>query len=215
MVERTLVAWIGRTDLKAAAGDPDSTPGPIGQAVQAEPYESIHLLSDFTAQEAEVFQKWLASKTIAGIDIHAVKLSSPIDFGEIYQHAVAVLDNIKQPREVQRTYHLSPGTPAMPSVWILLAKSTHAACLIQSSPQAGVQEACIPFDIAAEFIPHWMQQSDARLARISQGAAVEGAEFSHILHRSAAMKRVIERKTSITQGSWRVWVRAQSSSYIA
>ena len=212
MVERTLVAWIGRTDLKAAAGDPDSTPGPIGQAVQAERYESIHLLSDFAAQEAEVFREWLASKTIAGIDIHAVKLSSPIDFGEIYQHAVAVLDSIKQPREVQRTYHLSPGTPAMASVWILLAKTTHPARLIQSSPQAGVQEACIPFDIAAEFIPHWMQRSDERLASMSQGAAVEDAEFSHILHRSTAMKRVIAQARRIAVRSIPVLIEGESGT---
>ena len=132
MVERTLVAWIGRTDLKAASGDPDSGLGPIAQAVVAGQYQSIELLSNFAAQDGEIFREWLGRQTDAGIQIRPVKLSSPIDFGEIYQHAVAVLDQIGPRRNIQRTYHLSPGTPAMASVWILLAKTTHPARLIQS-----------------------------------------------------------------------------------
>lgn len=212
MAERTFIAWIGRTDLKAAAGDPASPTGPIAQAVLTEQYESIHLLSDFPAQETEMFREWLDQQTEAKILIHPVRLSSPTNFGEIYRHAVAVLDQTGQRSDIRRTYHLSPGTPAMASVWILLAKTTHPARLIQSSPQAGVEEARIPFDIAAEFIPQWMQQSDERLVSMSQGAAIEGVEFSRILHRSATMKRVVSQARRIALRSIPVLIEGESGT---
>ena len=48
---------------------------------------------------------------------------------------------------------LSPGTPAMAAVWIILSKTRFPAELIESSPKHGVRTASVPFDISAEFIP--------------------------------------------------------------
>ena len=112
MPSHLLLAWMGRTDLKAAAGDPDAGVGPIAQGVQAGTYDTIHLLSDFPAAEAKSYIKWLASRTGAAIHLHSVKLTSPINFGEIYERVVEVLEVIDR-RGTQLTYHLSPGTPAM------------------------------------------------------------------------------------------------------
>jgi hypothetical protein len=156
-VECHLFAWIGRTDLKAAAGDPDAGSGPIAQAVLAEPYKAIHLLSDFSALETQVYVNWLSDQTTAGVQSYPSKLSTPTNFGEIYEAVTAVLDRLQAIKK-QLTFHLSPGTPAMAAVWILLAKTTWPARLIQSSSQAGVQVADVPFDIAAEFIPKLLQQ---------------------------------------------------------
>ena len=84
MAGKILVAWIGRTDLKAGRGDAAVGPGPICQAAQAYSYSSIHLLSDFDPVEAKSFMKWLEGKVSAKIQLHLVKLSSPTNFGEIY-----------------------------------------------------------------------------------------------------------------------------------
>ncbi|WP_300340170.1 hypothetical protein [Accumulibacter sp.] len=132
MPSHPLVAWIGRTDLKAAAGEPDAGVGPIAQGVQAGSYDPIYLLSDFPAAEAKSYIKWLESRTGAAIHLHTVRLTSPINFGEIYERVVEVLEAIDR-RGTQLTYHLSPGTPAMASVWILLAKTTHPARLIHNA----------------------------------------------------------------------------------
>lgn len=161
-----LLTWIGRTDLRAASGNPDAGLGPIAQAVRAGDYMEIHLINDFSASEAKAFVKWLAPQTDAKIALHHAKLSSPINFGEIYERVVEILESIGTPL-TRLTYHLSPGTPAMASVWILLAKTTFPARLIQSSPQSGVEEANIPFDISAEFIPKLLQRSDERLANFA------------------------------------------------
>ena len=211
MADKILVAWIGRTDLKAGRGDAAVGPGPICQAAQAYSYSSIHLLSDFDPGEAKSFMKWLDGKVSAKIQLHLVKLSSPTNFGEIYQGVVAVLNQLKA-ANTEVTYHLSPGTPAMQSVWILLAKTTHPARLIQSSPEAGVEETSIPFDISAEFIPQILQQSDRRISEIAQGTPSEDAEFVNIVHRSAVMKRVVEQAKRVAIRSIPVLIEGESGT---
>lgn len=211
MADKILIAWIGRTDLKAGRGDAAVGPGPICQAAQVYSYSSIHLLSDFDPGEAKSFMKWLEGKVSAKIQLHLVKLSSPTNFGEIYQGVVAVLNQLKA-ANTEVTYHLSPGTPAMQSVWILLAKTTHPARLIQSSPEAGVEETSIPFDISAEFIPQILQQSDRRISEIAQGTPSEDAEFVNIVHRSAVMKRVVEQAKRVAIRSIPVLIEGESGT---
>ena len=206
-----LLTWIGRTDLRAASGNPDAGLGPIAQAVRAGDYMEIHLINDFSASEAKAFVKWLAPQTDAKIALHHAKLSSPINFGEIYERVVEILESIGTPL-TRLTYHLSPGTPAMASVWILLAKTTFPARLIQSSPQSGVEEANIPFDISAEFIPKLLQRSDERLTTLSSGAVSEDVAFENIIHRSAVMKRVVEHARRVALRGIPVLIEGESGT---
>jgi sigma54-dependent transcription regulator len=211
MANDLLVAWIGRTDIKAASGEPEAGLGPIAQAVGAHRYQAVHLLCDFSAAESKAFFKWISTQTEAKIHLHTVKLSSPINFGEIYERAIAVLGEISKPT-TRLTFHLSPGTPTMASVWILLAKTTYPARLIQSSAQKGVEEANIPFDISAEFIPQLLQRSDERLSALAMGAADEDAVFETIIHRSAVMKRVIEQARRVAVRSIPVLIEGESGT---
>jgi transcriptional regulator with PAS, ATPase and Fis domain len=211
MSSNLLISWIGRTDLKAAAGDAEAGLGPIAQGIRSGSYDEIYLLSDFPTDESKAYIKWLTSQTVAVIHLCAAKLTSPINFGEIYERVLEVLGTIDR-QGAQLTYHLSPGTPAMASVWILVAKTTHPARLIQSSPQSGVQEADIPFDIAAEFIPKLLQQSDERLTSLAQGTPAESAEFSSIIHRSAVMKRVIAQAKRVAIRSIPVLIEGESGT---
>lgn len=210
-MESTLVSWIGRTDLKASRGDHGVGLGPIAQAVHANQYAAVHLLSDFEDLESQEFCKWLAGKTGATVKLHYVKLSSPINFSEIYQGVIRILEGVRK-NESPLTYHLSPGTPAMQSVWILLAKTTHPAKLIQSSQESGVQEADIPFDIAAEFIPQLLKKSDELLTQISQGAVIDTPEFSDIVHRSPVMKKVIAHSRRVALRSIPVLIEGESGT---
>ncbi len=211
MATELLVAWIGRTDLKASLGDPEAGLGPIAQALGAGRYQAVHLLCDFSAGESKAFLKWITPQSEARIYLHTVKLSSPINFGEIYERVVAVLGEISKPA-TRLTFHLSPGTPTMASVWILLAKTTYPARLIQSSAQKGVEEANIPFDISAEFIPQLIQRSDERLSALAMGAADEDAVFESIIHRSAVMKRVIEQARRVAIRSIPVLIEGESGT---
>lgn len=206
-----LITWIGRTDLKAAAGEPEAGQGPIAQGVREGCYDAVHLLSDFSVDESNTYVKWISPQTTATTRLHTAKLSSPMDFAEIYESAVAVLETIDR-RNVRLTYHLSPGTPAMSSVWILLAKTLYPARLIQSSPQYGVQETDIPFDIAAEFIPKLLRQSDQQLTALAQATPGASAEFGNIIHRGVLMKRVITQARHVAIRSIPVLIEGESGT---
>ena len=143
-------AWIGTAGLNTAGEDAGSS-GPIGQAVQDRAFNRIILLSDYTSIEEQRYCSWLKTKTLSEIVIMHHDLSSPMYFGEIYEAARGLLDQNRQEADqtITSTYRLSSGTSALAAVWILLAKTSHPAELIQSSVQQGVQTVSFPFDLPA------------------------------------------------------------------
>lgn len=211
MASELLIAWIGTTDINASLGVPTAGIGPIAQALDGGRYQSVHLLSNFSAGESKAFLKWLTPRTSAKIHLHTVKLSSPIDFGEIYERVVDVLTEISRPA-MRLTFHLSPGTPTMAAVWILVAKTTYPARLIQTSKQKGVEEANIPFDISAEFIPQLLQRTDERLSSLAMGATDDDVVFENIIHRSVVMTRVIEQARRVAIRSIPVLIEGESGT---
>ena len=128
MSQCVLVAWLGNTDLRASGNELDGELGPIGQAVQAREFDTVHLLTDHAPQQSKAYRTWLNERCGVKAALHAVSLSSPTRFDEIYEAAVAVLDGLRDKANgsARFVYHLSPGTPAMAAVWIVLAKTTHA-----------------------------------------------------------------------------------------
>ena len=128
-MESTLVSWIGRTDLKASPGDPSVGLDPIVQAVLAVSYKAIDLLRNFEELESQEICKWLAGKTGATFKLHSLELS--INFSEMYQGVISVLECVCK-KTSPLTLHMSLGSPAIQSVWIFLAKTTHPAKLIES-----------------------------------------------------------------------------------
>ena len=151
-----LVSWLGRTDLRAVSDSDQVGIGPIAQALRAGDFSRLDLLCDCSADEAETYVDWLWPQTEAKIVPHLVTLPSPTDFDAIYRNARAIAAQAVADAgdEAERlTFHLSPGTPAMAAVWIILAKTRFPAELIESSIQHGVRTVSIPFQIAADFIP--------------------------------------------------------------
>ena len=130
-----LVAWIGHTDLRAAEGIPEAGVGPIGQAVASRPFDEVVLLSDHPAESTSRYVEWLKRNGARDVSATSVALSSPTQFGEIYDAAVRGVQRAigTNNGEVSLTFHLSPGTPAMAAVWILLGKTRFPAELIESS----------------------------------------------------------------------------------
>jgi DNA-binding NtrC family response regulator len=110
------------------------------------------------------------------------------------------------------TLHLSPGTPAMAAVWIILAKTRFPAELLQSSKAKGVEIASVPFDIAAEFLPDLLHRADQRLSDWSAGEPPARAEFSQILHRSAVMQRLLQRAAKVALRSVPVLIEGESGT---
>lgn len=212
--KRILVCWIGNTDLKASRDELEAGQGPIGQAVAASSYDQIVLLSDFTKLVATAYVEWLQGLTASPIELCMHKLPSPIDFGAIYDADLSELTRLMDAhgRDLELVFHLSPGTPAMAAVWILLAKTRFPAELIESSKEHGVRTANVPFDISAEFIPDLLRRSDRALERLAQGLPEEAPEFADIIHRSPQMKEVVRRAQRVAIHSIPVLIEGESGT---
>jgi len=209
-----LVSWLGQTDLNAASGDERAGLGPVGQAVTERSFDLIVLLSNYPKSESANYVAWIEGHTKAAVELNLIELSGPTNFGEIYQAVTKKISALlaKHGDSTRLTFHLSPGTPAMSAVWIIVAKTRYGAELIESSKQQGVRTANIPFDISAEFVPEIYRRADQDLARLSAGAPEEAPEFSDIIHRSPVMRRVVEKAQMVAPRSVPILIEGESGT---
>ncbi|WP_342030520.1 sigma-54 interaction domain-containing protein [Paraburkholderia sp. SG-MS1] len=129
--------------------------------------------------------------------LHEVELVSPINYAEIYEKVSDELGQARLPRHgVELTFHLSPGTPAMAAIWIMLAKTRFPAHLIQTSRQHGLETVDFSFDLASDFLPEYLQRSDARIQRLAN-ARVPVPGFEKIIHADQGIATQIERARRI------------------
>jgi DNA-binding NtrC family response regulator len=214
MENHILLCWLGATDLRASSGQADVGLGPVAQAVDVKAYTEVVLLNNWAKAEAEVYVVWLQKKTPALITLKTVELSGPTNFGEIHQAATTVIsEKLKEyGPDVSLVFHLSPGTPAMAAVWILLAKTRFPAELIESSREHGVRVASVPFDISADFIPDLLRKPDRTLERLAAGLPTVAPEFADIIHRSEVMQRVVLMARRIAPRSIPVLIEGESGT---
>lgn len=193
-MRKLLIAWIGRADLRAPSEGESVGVGPIAQAVGARVFDEAYLLSDYEDKVVAPYVKWLRGRTTTKVVISHEELSGPTQFGEIYEAAVRGVQKAlgDRHRETALTFHLSPGTPAMAAIWILLGKTRFPAELVESSKEHGVRTVSVPFDISADFIPDLLRDNDERLREASAGEPPEAPEFADIVHRSRVMARLIQ-----------------------
>lgn len=202
------------TDLQAAAGEESAGVGPIARALADRQYDRVVLLNNLAEGQIQLFLRWLKDRTQATVTVHQTDLSSPMNFSEIYEAArdvvAATIDKAKTAPLC--TFHLSPGTPAMQAVWIILAKTRFTAEIIQSSAKHGVQTVSVPFEIAADYIPDLLRGSDQRLERLSSAQAPEVAEFADIIHRSELMRTAVSMAEQISPRSIPVLLEGESGT---
>ncbi|TYO99680.1 DNA-binding NtrC family response regulator [Geothermobacter ehrlichii] len=173
-MERILFAWVGMNDLKASRGEADGQMGPIARVATEMTFSRLVLLDNYgPAENVADYVAWLERQCGLPVELVSVELPSPVDFAAIYVAARDQVDKVltqerMERREVVPVFHLSPGTPAMAAVWILLAKGPFAeAELVQASREKGVESVEMPFNIFAEYVPDTIAGADRRLMRLS------------------------------------------------
>jgi DNA-binding NtrC family response regulator len=213
-VRKVLVAWVGRADLRAPAEGDQVGVGPIAQALEARDFDEAVLVSDYDEKALQPYLKWLRGRSPTRVDVVKEKLSGPTEFGEIYEAAVRAAQRAigDRGRDTALTFHLSPGTPAMAAVWILLGKTRFPAELIESSRDHGVRTASVPFDISADFIPDLLRERDERLRQGSAAEPPEAPEFADIVHRSRVMSRLIQRARRVAVRNVPVLIEGESGT---
>lgn len=211
---KILICWLGKTDINACGGKPNAGDGPIRQAVQAENYELIVLLSDWGSSVTDQYSSWLKDLAKAPIEEKLYQLSGPTEYREIYEAADAELAALKATygNKLDLTIHLSPGTPQMATVWIILAKTRYSARLIESSIQKGVREAFVPFDISAEYLPSVLKRAGEQLIGLATELPDSSADFAAIVHKSAEMKRSIAQATRVAPYPIPVLIEGESGT---
>jgi DNA-binding NtrC family response regulator len=189
---RWLVSWIGNADHEAAEGVRPDQLGPIATALQrAAPFERVVLLTNYAKPRSQKYCKWLAGTVRyaeSRLSLSVVRLDSPIDYAAIYQCVSEQLKALSLPADdIELTFHLSPGTPAMAAIWIILSKTRFPANLIQTSTQRGLEAVDFPFDLAGDFLPEYLKRNSERMSRLVARTAASAPEFDRILHVSDVM----------------------------
>jgi len=181
--QRVLTCWVGGNDLKAPGGD---EVGPILSTLRSASFDCVELLSSYPAERVEPYLAWLKASVSTCIELHYESLSSPVHFGEIYKAANKHLERLSLPR-TDLSILISPGTPAMQAIWILLGKTRYPATFYQSSLEQGVQTVEVPFEITAEYVPAANTITGEKLLQLSEGQAPVNAAFDSIIAHSSRM----------------------------
>lgn len=187
---RILFAWIGRADLDA---EHSPSPGPILDALRRRSFDQAWLLCNWPAPDMDRYRAWLELEAPdVRIKALAAALPQPNAFTEIYRYASAFIAEAVEAAgpTVELTFHLSPGTPVMASVWLLLATSRFPAELIESSA-GSLNTVQHPFNLPAEILPDLLREPDRRLAEAHAERPGAASSFGAIVTRSATMKRVV------------------------
>ena len=212
-MKRILICWIGNTDLQASEGQ-DVGVGPIAQALDTREFDEVFFITDYDPARVKPYINWIQERTPTPHQLFHRHLSSPTHFGEIYEIAASICQEAldQYGNQTELTFHLSPGTPAMAAVWIILAKTRFPAELIESSRAHGVQTASVPFDISAEFLPTLLQKPDAELRSLSEEKPIESANFENIIYRSQAIARVVEKTRRVAMRNIPVLFEGESGT---
>lgn len=184
-----LIAWIGKTDHECAEGVHGDAVGPIATALDGpHRFDRVYLLTNYDFERGKRYCKWLEQRSgyaDSAVDLYQIDLISPIDYGEIYAQVSKNLTAAGLPRaDIELTFHLSPGTPAMAAIWIILAKTRFPAKLIQTSRERGLDSVDFFFDLASDFLPEYLRRSGERVERLASAAKTQAPEFDKIVHRS-------------------------------
>jgi len=197
-----LISWIGAADHECAEGKHGADIGPIASAlVNGKAYDNIYLLTNYDFKRSKKYCAWLEKRTgykSSQVDLFGIDLSSPINYGEIYDKVSRNLQKAGLPNpSVDLTFHTSPGTPAMAAIWILLAKTRFPAKLIQTSRENGLATVDFNFDLANDFLPEFLRpkfgyadtHGPTPLPHLPQAHHLGGQPFQALLLRALPPQR--------------------------
>jgi len=178
-LEQVLISWIGQRDLDAAPSDGD---GPVLATIRQLSPQRTYLLYNYAQARVAPYLDWLRAKVEGEINARHAELRSPVDYVDIHRVAEALLREVwRDHPDAARSILISPGTPAMQSIWILLGKTRFQAELVQASPEQGVQPVHLPFAISAEFDPAQTLAAGRQLREMVAADVPETAGFERIV----------------------------------
>ncbi len=203
---KVLFSWIGHADLLAMAGHkpelmakvaecigkltPAMGDGPLKVTCNNYSFDERYLIWNYKDKTLiEEYREYLGYKAI----FITVNMRNPSDYSEIYKVISPILEqyypNVK---ESEVFFLLSPGTPAMAAIWLLLGKTKYPAILLQAYKDK-VEEAHIPFDLSLEVMPELIKKTGELLQGLPFKHPRDIPGFEEIVAESPLMKEVVAR----------------------
>lgn len=207
-MQKALVSWIGGNDLDAMKSN---LQGPILRTLLGYSYDEVYLLYNYPEEPVNNYISWLCDQVKTRPIKYYCKLTSPVNFGEIYFHANKLLEDLEK-KTISPDILLSPGTPAMQAVWILLGKTKYQSKFIQSSVEQGVHYVDIPFSIAAEYTPTAKQIENQNFLSVANVGNPTNPAFQDIITRNPAMKKLIAQAEILAQKDVPVLINGETGT---
>jgi DNA-binding NtrC family response regulator len=201
---RVVVQWIGHSDLRAMAASlpaaqrdeimrhvkgelpKQADGGPIKTLLLTQSFDEVRLLSNYAATWNKRYVSWLGTKA----EVVSVELTKPTDYQAIFRAADAELAAIRQRKGWDATelcIHLSPGTPAMAAVWLLLGKTRYPATFYETfAGKSWITE--VPFDLTIDVLPEILRNPDTHLQHLASQSPSEIEEFKDIVGDTRAIR---------------------------
>ena len=208
--KRVLVSWVGHADIRSMAADQPKSQqqkildmiraesvlkdgsGPIKTLLEAESFDQIHLLSNYPSYIGTRFKSWAGGL----IKIHNIDLKNPTDYEEVFTVVDKILGNILDSKllgaDPELCIHLSPGTPTMTAIWVLLGKSRYPASFYQTH-KGKAWKTDIPFDLVMDFLPELLSEPDRHLQHLASAKPEEIEGFQQIAGKTQAIRLAVGR----------------------
>jgi DNA-binding NtrC family response regulator len=181
-----------RREIIDAVGGEGSGPeeiGPIKTLITNVEFDEVCLLSNYPADWTKRYLKWLGTPA----ESRQVSPKNPTDYESIFVEVDSVLSSIRKRSNWANTelcIHLSPGSPAMTAIWVLLGKSRYPATFYQTyRGKAWTTE--IPFDLVVDFVPELYRIPDAHLQHLAAQSPHEVAGFEKIIGDSRPIRTAV------------------------
>ena len=206
---RVLASWLGHTDLRAMSpGQPQAMRdkiaqvagalptlkdgfGPVKALLQHEAFDRILILSNYPDELSDAYVAWLG----APVTVRPVSLKNPTDYGEIFtkvDEAMREFLSGLKGTAFDLSILLSPGTPAMAAVWVLLGKSKYPATFYQTF-EGKAWETRIPFDLAVDVVPELLHDADSLFHQLASKSPQDVEGFERIVGNSSAIRIAVGR----------------------
>ncbi len=226
--KKVLVQWIGHSDLRAmAASLPAAKQKPILESIKGGPpiggdngptktllmsvkFDKVYLLSNYVSDWNKWFQAWIGTET----SIVPVELASPVDYARIFEIADGHLSRLKSSPDwgdSELCLHLSPGTPAMAAVWLLLGKTRHPATFFETSRAGEWWITDVPFDLV-DVIPDVLRAADVHLQHLASETPSQVEGFEDIVGGSRAIRDAVGRARRAAMRSISVLLLGESGT---
>jgi len=203
--------------LRGLGHDPGPRPagpaqsGPLKALLDAEPFDEAHLLTNYDRTKNRLYHEWIGGKGT----LHAVKIASPADYDEIFRVVDAELASVVTvPRSdgVELCFHLSPGSPAMAAVWVLLGKSKYQPVTFYQTHEGKAWVTRVPFDLVVDYVPQVLREADVRLQQLASRSPQDVQGFQAIAGKSRRIRMAVGEASRVARREASVLLLGESGT---